>query len=86
MDLNIGNDLKDVEKAVGEFCEKELDQDYLQKLEDQHTYPRELFEKIGKLGIIGVGFSEDVGGSGYGAMGHVVAVTEMCRRLPELWA
>jgi alkylation response protein AidB-like acyl-CoA dehydrogenase len=84
MDLYIGNELKDVEKAVSEFCEKEFDQDYLQKLEDEHTYPRELFEKIGKLGIIGVGFPEDVGGSGYGALGHVVAVTEMCRRLPGM--
>ena len=84
MDLDIGNDLKDVEKAVGEFCEREMDQDYLQRLEDEHTYPRELYEKIGQLGFIGVGFSEDIGGSGYGALGHVVAVTEMCRRLPGM--
>ena len=33
MDLDIGNDLKDVERAVREFCGKELDQDYLQKIE-----------------------------------------------------
>ncbi len=84
MDLYIGNDLKDVERAVGEFCEKEIDQEYLQRLEDEHTYPRELYERIGELGIIGVGFSEDIGGSGYGALGHVVAVKEMCRRLPGI--
>ncbi|HUJ90430.1 MAG TPA: acyl-CoA dehydrogenase family protein, partial [Syntrophorhabdales bacterium] len=84
MDLDIGNDLKDVEKAVREFCEKELDQEYLQRLEDEHKYPRELYEKIGKLGFIGVGFSEDIGGSGYGVLGHAVAVTEMCRRLPGM--
>jgi alkylation response protein AidB-like acyl-CoA dehydrogenase len=84
MDLYINNDLRDIEKAVSEFCEKEFDQEYLQKLEDEHRYPRELFEKIGKLGFIGVGFSEEIGGSGYGALGHVVAVTEMCRRLPGL--
>ncbi len=84
MDLYIGNDLKDVENAVSEFCEKEFDQEYLQRLEDEHKYPIELYEKIGELGFIGVGFSEDVGGSGYGALGHVVAVTEMCRRLPGM--
>ncbi len=84
MDFDIGNDLKDVEKAVREFCEKEFNQEYLQKLEDEHTYPRDLFEKIGGLGFIGVGFSEDIGGSGYGALGHVVAVTEMCRSLPGM--
>jgi butyryl-CoA dehydrogenase len=84
MDLDIGNDLKDVEKAVREFCEKEFDQDHLQRLEDEHKYPRELFQKIGELGFIGVGFSEDIGGSGYGALGHVVAVTEMCRILPGM--
>jgi alkylation response protein AidB-like acyl-CoA dehydrogenase len=84
MDLDIGSELKDVEKAVREFCEKELDQEYLQRLEDEHRYPRELYEKIGELGFIGVGFSEDIGGSGYGALGHVVAVKEMCRRLPGM--
>ena len=84
MDLDIGNDLKDVEKAVSEFCEQELDQDYLQRLEDEHRYPRDLYQKIGELGFIGVGFSEDIGGSGYGALGHVIAVKEMCRRLPGM--
>jgi alkylation response protein AidB-like acyl-CoA dehydrogenase len=84
MDMNIGNDLKDIESAVREFCEKELDQEYLHRLEDDHKYPRELYQKIGELGIIGAGFAEDIGGSGYGAMGHVVAVTEMCRKLPGM--
>jgi len=84
MDLYIGNDLKDVENAVSEFCEKEFEQEYLQRLEDEHKYPIGLYEKIGELGFIGVGFSEDIGGSGYGALGHVVAVTEMCRRLPGM--
>jgi len=84
MDLYIGNDLKDVENAVSEFCEKEFEQEYLQRLEDEHRYPIELYEKIGELGFIGVGFSEEIGGSGYGALGHVVAVTEMCRRLPGM--
>jgi butyryl-CoA dehydrogenase len=84
VDLNISNDLKDIEKSVSEFCEKEFELGYLQRLEDEHRYPRELYERIGELGIIGAGFSEDIGGSGYGALGHVVAVKEMCRRLPGM--
>lgn len=84
MDPYINNDLKDVESAVSEFCARELDQDHLHKLEDEHRYPRELYEKIGELGFIGVGFSEDVGGSGYGALGHVMAVKELCRCLPGM--
>jgi butyryl-CoA dehydrogenase len=84
MNLSIGGDLKDIEKAVREFCEKEFDQEYLQKLEDEHAYPKELYRKIGELGFIGVGFSEEIGGSGYGALGHVIAVKEMCRRLPGM--
>jgi len=84
MDLYINNDLKDIERAVGEFCEKEFDQEYLQRCEDEHKYPREILQKIGELGFIGVGFSEDVGGAGYGALGHVIAVTEMCRNLPGM--
>ncbi len=84
MDLDIGNELRDTEKAVSDFCQQELDLEYLQRLEDEHRYPRDLYEKIGELGIIGAGFPEDVGGSGYGALGHVVAVKEMCRRLPGM--
>ena len=84
MDFDIGNDLKDVEKAVGEFCQREIDQDYFQRLEDEHRYPRDLYEKIGRLGFIGTGLPEDVGGSGYGSLGHVIVVKEMCRRLPGM--
>ncbi|MCX8111462.1 MAG: acyl-CoA/acyl-ACP dehydrogenase [Syntrophorhabdaceae bacterium] len=84
MFFDIDNDLKDIEKAVQEFCEKEFDMEYLQRLEDEHRFPRELYEKIGELGFIGVGFSEDIGGSGYGAMGHVITVKEMCRSLPGM--
>ncbi len=84
MDPYIDNDLKDIEKAVSEFCRQELDQEYLHKFEEEHRYPKELYEKIGELGFIGVGFSEDVGGSGYGALGHVMAVKEMCRKLPGM--
>lgn len=84
MDFSIGNDLKDIENAVREFCEKELDLEYCQQLEDEHKYPRDLYRKIGDLGFIGVGFSEGIGGSGYGALGHVIAVKEMCRKLPGM--
>jgi butyryl-CoA dehydrogenase len=84
MDPYIDSDLKDIEKAVSEFCEKEFDQEYLQRLEDEHKYPGGLYEKIGELGFIGVGFSEDIGGSGYGALGHVITVKEMSRKLPGL--
>ncbi len=84
MDLDIGKDLRDIERAVREFCEKEFALEDLQNLEDEHGYPRELYRRIGELGIIGAGFSEEMGGSGYGAMGHVVAVTEMCRSLPGM--
>ncbi len=84
MDPYFTTDLKDIESAVREFCVKEIDQGHLHDLEDRHAYPRELYRKIGDLGIIGAGFSEDVGGSGYGAMGHVAAVTELCRHLPGM--
>lgn len=84
MDFHLDNDLKDIEKAVAEFCEKEFDLEQLQKREDEHRYPRELYQTIGELGFIGVGFPEDVGGSGYGALGHVVVVKEMCRKLPGM--
>lgn len=84
MNPYLTNDLKDIETAVREFCAKEMEQEHLHELEDRHAYPRELYRKIGDLGIIGAGFSEDVGGSGYGAMGHVVTVTELCRNLPGM--
>lgn len=84
MDPYLTSDLKDIESAVREFCANEMELDTLHELEDRHVYPRDLYGKIGEMGIIGAGFPEDVGGSGYGAMGHVAAVTEMCRNLPGM--
>ncbi len=55
------------------FAEREI-APHAQGWEEAEIFPLELYRKAGAAGLIGVGFPEEVGGSGGGAMGMVQAV------------
>ena len=42
-------------------------------------FPAELYQKAGDLGILGVGFPEEVGGVGSGPMGQVMSIQGLMR-------
>ena len=65
-------------KTVRNFAEKEL-LPHKEKWESAREFPREVFKKAGELGILGVCFSESVGGSGGDYWFKVVFCEEIIR-------
>ena len=49
------------------------------EIDATNTFPRDLWEKIGALGLHGITVSEADGGAGMGYLAHVVAVEEISR-------
>ena len=49
------------------------------EIDATNTFPRDLWEKIGALGLHGITVSEEDGGAGMGYLAHVVAVEEISR-------
>jgi len=84
MDAYLSHEYQDLKEAAREFAEGEMSDELLKECNDNHTYPFDLYRKAGELGIIGAGFDEDVGGSGFGLLGAAIAIEQMCRVSPGL--
>src|SRR5258707_11314958 len=49
------------------------------ELDKTDRFPRELWPKMGELGLHGITVEEEYGGSGLGYLEHVIAVEELSR-------
>ena len=65
-------------KSFRDFVEKEL-APHTDEWERKEEFPREVFQRMGKLGFLGVGFPEDVGGGGGDYWYNVVYGEELRR-------
>ncbi len=71
----VHNQLRD---TVRKFVEKEI-QPYAQEWEEAGTFPRELYKKAGDLGLLGVGHSEQYGGTKVDLFLKAALIEEMLR-------
>jgi alkylation response protein AidB-like acyl-CoA dehydrogenase len=67
-----------VKQMVREFAEAEIRPHVMEWDESQH-FPRELFGKMGELGLTGVIFPEQFGGSGMGYVEYSTIIEELSR-------
>ncbi|MFH1090405.1 MAG: acyl-CoA dehydrogenase family protein [Pseudomonadota bacterium] len=61
-------------RTASRFVDKEI-KPYVEEWEEAGLFPRELYLKAGQVGLLGVGYPEEYGGSG-GDIFHEVVVTE----------
>jgi len=80
MDFELREEQKDIQKAAREFAQGEFDKEEILRLEETHTYPREIWKKASQLGFIGIHFPEEYGGQGYGVTENALIVEEFCRQ------
>lgn len=67
-----------VRQTVKKFVEKEI-KPYVNDWEEQGSFPRELYQKAGEAGILGIGYPEAYGGTGGDIFIKVAAVEEIVR-------
>jgi alkylation response protein AidB-like acyl-CoA dehydrogenase len=67
-----------IQKIVREFAEKEL-APKAAELDTEEEFPREITKKMGEMGLFGLPFSEEYGGSGSGYLAYAIAVEEISR-------
>ena len=64
--------------SVRQFVSREI-APFVDKWEDEETFPRELYQKLGKAGFLGIGYPEEYGGTPSDIF-HEVAFTEEIMR------
>ena len=72
----------ETQNIVRASVRKFVDQEILPSIaewEEANTFPRELYEKAGRAGILGIGFPEEFGGTGCDIFSKIAASEELMR-------
>lgn len=67
-----------IEQMVRDFADREIRPKMMEWDEAQH-FPKDLFHKMGELGLMGVLVPEEYGGAGFGYFEYVTAISELAR-------
>ena len=76
--FNLGETADMLRDAVNSFASAEL-APIAAQIDREDAFPRELWTKMGDMGLLGITVSEEFGGSDMGYLEHVVAVEELSR-------
>jgi alkylation response protein AidB-like acyl-CoA dehydrogenase len=83
MDLGFTSEQQQLRKSIREFCEAEIKPHVMEWDESQH-FPIDVFKGLGKLGVLGAVFPEELGGSGYSYVDYSIVMEEIARVDPSI--
>jgi hypothetical protein len=78
MDFELNEEQQQVKHTVREFAEAEL-KPHVMEWDEAQYFPKELWPKLGELGLTGVIFPEEYGGAGMGYIEYATVIEELSR-------
>lgn len=78
MNFNLNEEQKDLQTMFREFAEKEV-KPLAHEIDEEERFPQETVKKMAELGIMGIPFPEEYGGSGIDYLTYTVAVEELSK-------
>lgn len=78
LDFSLSDEQKLFQKTVREFCEREI-RPIAGKIDKEDYFPKELFEKMGKMGLMGMTVPQKYGGAGIDRISYMIALEEISR-------
>jgi alkylation response protein AidB-like acyl-CoA dehydrogenase len=83
MDFGFTSEQLHLRKSIREFCEAEIKPHVMEWDESQH-FPVDVFKALGKLGVLGAVFPEELGGAGYSYVDYSIVMEEIARVDPSI--
>jgi isovaleryl-CoA dehydrogenase len=77
-DFGLGEDIDMLRETVRSFADAEL-APRADEIDRKNAFPRDLWPRLGDLGLLGLTVETEWGGSGLGYLAHVVAMEEISR-------
>ena len=78
LDFTLTNEKKLFQKTVREFCEKEI-KPIASKIDKEEYFPKDLYKKMGKMGLMGMTVPQKYGGAGIDRIDYMIALEEISR-------
>lgn len=78
MEFELNEEQQQVKRMVREFAEAELKPNVM-KWDEEQYFPKEIWPKLGELGLTGVIFPEEYGGAGMGYIEYATVIEEISR-------
>ncbi len=80
MQFDLTETQRDIQRMARKFAEKEFDPLEALKLDKEGRFPRTIYEKACRLGLVGMDYPEEVGGQALGFFERVLVTEEWCRK------
>lgn len=78
MDFEFSKEQELLRKTLRDFADQEI-RPHQKEWDEKQRFPREVFRKLGELGIMGIIFPEEHGGAGLSYVDYALAVEELSR-------
>ena len=78
LDFDLGETADQIRETVRDFAQNEI-APRAEEIDRSNTFPRDLWPRMGALGLHGITVEEEYGGTGLGYLEHVVAMEEISR-------
>jgi alkylation response protein AidB-like acyl-CoA dehydrogenase len=76
--FDLSQDERMIQEMVRDFARAEVEP-IAHEIDENHRFPHETWDKMVELGLTGIPFSEDLGGSNSGTLAYCIAVEEISR-------
>jgi len=78
LDFSLSEEQQLLKKTVREFAESEL-RPHAREWDERQEFPREVFTKLGELGLMGVVWPQEYGGAGMSTLDYALVMEELSR-------
>jgi alkylation response protein AidB-like acyl-CoA dehydrogenase len=78
LDFNLSEEQRLLQKTVREFAETELGP-HAREWDERQEFPRQVFTKLGEMGLMGVVWPPEYGGSGLTTLDYAIVMEELAR-------
>ena len=78
MDFSIPEDVKIIQATIKKFVEKDLNP-ISRQVEEEHSIPEEIVQKMRDLGLFGLSIPEEYGGLGLSTLGEIIVYEEITK-------
>ena len=80
MDFELNEEQQQVKQSIREFAEAEL-RPHVMEWDESQKFPKEVFQEMGKLGLMGILVPEEYGGAGMDTIAYVLAMEEISKAM-----